>query len=65
MIDQKLSIKTHITDIKKKFNFINMKLFPLRAKKDEKFNLNIFKVLIDPLFNLAWGLLKYNNKSDK
>lgn len=65
MIDRKLSIKTHLGYIRRKFNYINFKLMPVKLKKHEKFNLNCFDIFVEPLFRLLFAFNGFLNNSEK
>ena len=64
MIDSKLSLKPHLANIKKKFTFISQKFLPFRLRRNEKFNMNMFRTLIDPLFRLISGLISFAKKGE-
>lgn len=62
IVDNKLSIEPHLKAILVKYNFIAYKLIGVRMKDNLKFNINMFKVFILPLYRLAYTLYARQNE---
>jgi hypothetical protein len=53
MMDSSLRLEAHMEEIDRKISWLTARLTPARLIKDLRFNLNLYKVLIEPLIALA------------
>jgi hypothetical protein len=53
MMDSSLRLEAHMEEIDRKISWLTARLTPARLIKDLRFNLNLYKVLIEPLIALG------------
>jgi hypothetical protein len=61
-IDHKLNGDLHILKLKKRIQFLTLKLAPLLAKISLDYKINLWKTLLRPLFNPMLAIMAHNNK---
>ena len=54
LLKNDLSIKSHISQVQRKIDFIRFRLSSIRWIKDMKLNINLFKVFCLPLYSLCF-----------
>lgn len=60
-----LDVKSHLTACERKVNFITNKLTPIRLRYNTKLNLNLYKILVTPLYRLAYSSYDWLSPPDK
>ncbi len=63
--DETLNPVYHINEIKKKVQFLQCKMTPIRMKMDMKTNKTLFKVFILPLFRILSSCFNFYNEKQR
>lgn len=64
-MDGELGVKEHLKGIGKKIAYITWRFFPFRSKGNMRFNNNMFKLVIEPLYRLAKELYGHATAAEK
>jgi len=57
-MNQKLKGEIHVSSIKEKLDFLNFRLAPLLSKVSLDYRINLWRVLVRPLFNPVLAIMK-------
>ena len=63
VIDQKLTGRSHINKMQQKIQFLTNKLIPLLGKVSVDYRINLWKILVKPLFKPGLGIMYQNSAS--
>lgn len=58
-ITNSISVKQYMKDINKKCEFIRYSTYNLRRNADPRLLINLFKILIIPIFRLITGIISF------